>query len=69
MDVTGGPLEASGALVERAVDADMSKCPALEAGFMVAGVVMGQRGVVVTAGPPDVGTFQGDFFFFGQGGR
>ena len=68
LDMTGGPLETSGALVERAVDADVSKLPAVEAGFMVMGVVAGQGDVVVTAGPPDVGAFQGSLFFFGQRG-
>ena len=57
MDVTGGPLETSGALVERAVDADVSELPAVEAGFMVLGVVAGQGDAVVAAGPPDVGAF------------
>ena len=35
MDMTRGPLETSGALVERAVDADVSELPAVEAGFVV----------------------------------
>ena len=65
LDVTGGPLETSGAFVEGAIDANMSEFPALEAGFMITRVVLGQRGVVVTTGPPDVGAFQGDFFFSG----
>ena len=68
MDVTGGPPETSGALVERAVDADVSEFPAVEAGFMVTGVVAGQGDVVVAAGPPDVGAFQGGLFFLGQRG-
>ena len=41
MDMTGGPLETSGALVERAVDADVSEFPAVEAGFVVSGMVAG----------------------------
>ena len=57
LDVTWGPLETSGALVERAVDADVSEFPAVEAGLMVTGMVAGQRDVMVTAGPPDVGAF------------
>ena len=46
-----------GALVKGAVDADVSELPAVEAGFLVTGVVAGQGDVVVTAGPPDVGAF------------
>ena len=68
LDVTGGPLETSGALVKRAIDANVSELPTVEAGFMVTGVVAGQGDVVVTAGPPDVGAFQGSLFFFGQRG-
>ena len=66
--MTGGPFETGGAFVEGTVDADVSKFPALEAGFMVMGVVTRQGGVVVTASPPDVGAFQGELFFFRQGG-
>ena len=69
MDMTGGPPETSGALIKRAIDVDVSKFPAVEAGLVVTRVVAGQGDVVVTAGPPDVGTFQGSFFFFGQGRR
>ena len=68
MDMTGRPLETSGALVKRTIDADVSKLPAMEAGLVVTRVVAGQGDVVVTAGPPDVGAFQGSFFFFGQRG-
>ena len=69
MDMTGGPLEASGALVKGAVDADVPEFPAMKAGLVVSGVVAGQGDVVVTARPPDVGTLQGGLFFFGQRGR
>ena len=48
---------------------DMSEFPALEAGFVVLGVISGQGSVVVTASPPNFGAFQGGFLFFGQGGR
>ena len=41
LDVARGPLEASGAFVEGTVDANVSKFPALKAGFMVMGVVAG----------------------------
>ena len=57
MDVTGRPLETSGAFVQGAVDADVAEFPVLEAGLMIARVVSRQRGVMVTAGPPDVGVF------------
>ena len=57
MDVTGGPLETSGALVKWAIDADVSEFPAVEAGFVVTGMVAGQGDVMVTASPPDVGAF------------
>ena len=68
LNMARGPLETGRAFVEGTVDANVSKFPALEAGFMVTGVVMRQGGVVVTAGPPDVGAFQGNLFFFSQGG-
>ena len=67
--MTGGPPETSGALIKWAVDADVSKLPAVEAGLVVSGMVAGQGNVVVTTGPPDVGAFQGGLFLFGQGGR
>ena len=69
LNVTGGPFETSGAFVEGAVDANVSEFPALEAGLMVSRVVTRQGGVMVTASPSNVGAFQGDFFFFGQGRR
>ena len=68
LDVARGPLETSGAFVEGAVDANVSKLPTLEAGFMVSRVVTRQGGVMVASGPPNVGAFQGDFFFLGQRG-
>ena len=64
-DVTWGPLETSGAFVKGAVDADVSKFPALKTGFMVARVITRQGGIMVAAGPPNVSAFQDDFFFFG----
>ena len=69
LNVARGPLETSGALVQGAVDANVSKFPALEAGFVVMGMVARQGCVMVAAGPPNVGVFQGDFFFFSQWGR
>ena len=56
LDVARGPFEAGGAFVKGAIDMDVSKFPALEAGFVVMGMVMGQGGVMVTAGPPNVST-------------
>ena len=41
----------------------MPKFPALEAGLMVSGMIMGEGCVMVTAGPPDFGVSEGDFFF------
>ena len=40
MDMARGPLETGGAFVERTIDTDVSEFPALEAGFVVTGVVM-----------------------------
>ena len=48
-----------------AVDADMTKCPALEAGFMVMGMVMSKGCIMFTASPPDFGVSDGNFFFLG----
>ena len=69
LNVTGGPLEIGGATIKGAVDADVSKFSALEAGLVITGMVAGQGSVMVTTGPPNVGAFQGNFFFFGQRGR
>ena len=68
LNVARGPLETSGAFVEGAVDVDVSEFPTLKTGFMVMRVILRQGGIMVTASPPDVGTFQDDFFFFGQWG-
>ena len=65
LNVARGPLEAGGAFVEGAVDVNVAEFLALEAGFMVSGMVTGQGSIVVTASPPDVGAFQDGFFFFG----
>ena len=46
---------------------DVSKFPALEAGFVVSGMVTCEGSVMVTASPPDFGVLEGGFFFFGQG--
>ena len=42
LDMARGSLKASGALVQVAVDVDVSKFPALEVGFVVLGVVTGK---------------------------
>ena len=60
-------LETGGALVEIAVDVDMTKFPTLEAGLMVTRMVMSKRCVMVTASPPDFSAGDCSFFFFGQG--
>ena len=54
--------------VKMAVDADVTEFPALKAGLVVAGVIISEGGIMVTAGPPDFGVGEGDLFFFGQGG-
>ena len=45
---------------------DVPEFPALEAGFVVLGVITGEGSVMVAASPPDFGANKGDFFFFGQ---
>ena len=67
LDMAGGRLEADRALVQRAVDMDVSKFPVLEAGFMVSRVIMGEGSVMVATSPPDFSVNEGGFFFFGQG--
>ena len=67
LDVTQGSFEAGGTLVEMTIDADVSKFPVLEAGFMIVGVVTSERCIIVTANSPDFGASDSDFFFLGQG--
>ena len=62
-----GSFKAGRALVQVAVNTDMPKFPALEAGFMVMGMVTGKGCVMVAASPPDFGASESDFVFFGQG--
>ena len=57
LDVARGSLEADRALVEGAVDANVSKFSALKAGFVGSEMVMGEGGVVVSAGPPNFDVF------------
>ena len=65
--MTGGSLETGGALIQVAVDVDMTEFPALEAGLVVAGMVTSEGCVVVAAGPPDFGVSDSNLFFIGQG--
>ena len=67
--MTQGSPEAYGALIQETVETDMPEFPALEAGFMVSGVITDKGSVMVAAGPPDFGVNEGGFFFFGQGRR
>ena len=67
LDVAGGSLETGGALIQVAVDVDMTEFPALEAGLVVTGVVTGKGCVMVAASPPDFSASDSDFFF-GQRG-
>ena len=64
--MAGGSLETCVALIKVAVDIDMTEFPALEAGLVVMRVVMGEGCIVITAGPPDFGVSDSNFFFFGQ---
>ena len=68
LDMARGSLETSGAFVEMTIDADVAEFPALETGFMVAGMVTSERYIMVTAGPPDFSVSEGNFFFLGQRG-
>ena len=63
LDMTRGGFETDGALIEMAVDADMTEFPALEAGFMIARVVSSKGYVMAAASPPDFSTGEGDFLF------
>ena len=62
-DMARGSLETGGTFVKVVVDADVAEFPALETGFVVAGVVMSEGYVMVAAGPPDLSASEGDFFF------
>ena len=67
LDVVGESLETGEALIQVAVNADMTEFPALEAGFMVLKVVMDEGCVMVATGPPDFCASDSNFFFFDQG--
>ena len=62
-----GSLEAGGALIEVAINVDVTKFPVLKAGLMVARMVMSERSTVITTSPPDFSVSKGGFFFLGQG--
>ena len=66
LDMARGSLEAGGALIEVAINADMAEFPTLKAGLMIAGVVMSKGSIVVTVSPPDFHVSNGSFFFFDQ---
>ena len=69
LDMTWGGFKAGGTLVEVTVDMDVSKFPALEAGFMVLEMITGEGGIIVATSPSDFGVSDGSFFFFGQKGQ
>ena len=50
-----------------AVHVDVSKFPALEAGFVVMGMVTGEGYIMVAAHPSDLGVDDSDLFFLSQG--
>ena len=52
-----------------AVDTDMPNFPALEADFMVTGVVAGEGSIIVTVGPLDFGASDSDLLFLDQRGQ
>ena len=58
-------LEAGGAFVKMAVDVDMTKFPALEAGFVIMEVVVGKGHVMVATSLPDFSVGDCSLFLFG----
>ena len=68
LDMARGSLEPGRAFVQGAVDMDVPEFPALEAGFMVSGMITSERSIMVTASPPDFSVLKGSFFLFGQRG-
>ena len=66
--MTQGCFKTSRALIEMAVDVNVAKFPALEAGLMITGMVIGKRCVVVAASPPDFSVSDSDLLLLGQGG-
>ena len=68
LDMARGSLKAGGALVEVTVDVDVSRFPALKAGFMVLGVVIGKGCIIVATSPPDLSVSDNNLLFCGQRG-
>ena len=69
LEMTRGSFKTDGALVEAAVDMDVSKFPTLEAGLIVVRVALSKGCVIVTAGLPDFGVSDSDLFFLSQRGQ
>ena len=46
----------------------VSKFPALKAGFMIMGVIVGKGCVIIAASPSDFGVSNGNLLFLGQRG-
>ena len=66
LDIAKRSLKASGALIQVAVDTNVTKFSALEAGLVIMEVITGKGCIMVAADPPDFCVSDGDFFFFGQ---
>ena len=62
-----GSLETGGTFVEMTVDVNVTKFPAMEAGFMITRVVVSKGCIMITVSPPNFGADDCGFFFFGQG--
>ena len=60
-----GSLKTGGALIEVAVDVDVSKFPALEVGIVVLGVVTSKGDIMVVASPVDFDVSDSDLLFLG----
>ena len=63
LDMARGSLKTGGALVKTIVDMNVSKLPALEAGFIVERMVASERHIVIAACPLDFGMSDSDLFF------
>ena len=66
LDITGGGFQTDETLIKVAIDVDVAKFPALEAGFIVMGMVMGKGCIIVAACPPDFNMCNSDLFLLGQ---
>ena len=65
LNMARGSSETNRTLVQEAVDVNVSEFPALEAGFMVSGMITDEGCIMVTADPPDFCVFKGGLFVFG----